>query len=112
MKTWLITGCSSGFGQRLALVVANRGDQVVATARNVAAILASLVAVEVATTTPASLPSKACPRRWRTSSDLSACGNLPLGPAAHGIAERKQAAFRKDIDTRRDVSIKTDLDRL
>lgn len=33
MKTWLITGCSSGFGQRLALAAAQRGDQVIATAR-------------------------------------------------------------------------------
>ena len=38
MKTWLITGCSSGFGQRLALAAAQRGDQVVATARDVRAI--------------------------------------------------------------------------
>ncbi|SFJ09268.1 NADP-dependent 3-hydroxy acid dehydrogenase YdfG [Sphingomonas sp. NFR04] len=40
MKTWLITGCSSGFGQRLALAAARRGDRVVATARNVEAIAA------------------------------------------------------------------------
>ena len=38
MKTWLITGCSSGFGQRLALAAAHRGDQVIATARNVKTI--------------------------------------------------------------------------
>ncbi|QDL94098.1 SDR family NAD(P)-dependent oxidoreductase (plasmid) [Paroceanicella profunda] len=37
--------------------------------------------------------------------------HLPLGPVAHGIAERKLAAFRKDIDTWRDVSINTDFDR-
>ena len=35
MKTWLITGCSSGFGQRLALAAVQRGDQVIATARDV-----------------------------------------------------------------------------
>ncbi|WP_245524547.1 SDR family NAD(P)-dependent oxidoreductase [Methylobacterium nonmethylotrophicum] len=35
MKTWLVTGCSSGFGQRLALAAARRGDQVIATARTV-----------------------------------------------------------------------------
>lgn len=34
MKTWLITGCSSGFGKSLAIAAAKRGDQVVATARN------------------------------------------------------------------------------
>ena len=38
MKTWLITGCSSGFGRRLALAAARRGDQVIATARTVATI--------------------------------------------------------------------------
>jgi NAD(P)-dependent dehydrogenase (short-subunit alcohol dehydrogenase family) len=38
MKTWLITGCSSGFGQRIALAAAQRGDQVIATARNVKTI--------------------------------------------------------------------------
>jgi NAD(P)-dependent dehydrogenase (short-subunit alcohol dehydrogenase family) len=35
MKTWLITGCSSGFGLRLVLAAAQRGDQVIATARDV-----------------------------------------------------------------------------
>jgi NAD(P)-dependent dehydrogenase (short-subunit alcohol dehydrogenase family) len=38
MKTWFITGCSSGFGRRLALAAALRGDQVIATARDVATI--------------------------------------------------------------------------
>ncbi|MCR0984869.1 oxidoreductase [Roseomonas populi] len=38
MKTWLITGSSSGFGQRLALAAVRRGNQVIATARNVKAI--------------------------------------------------------------------------
>lgn len=38
MKTWLITGCSSGFGRRLALAAARRGDLVIATARNVRTI--------------------------------------------------------------------------
>ena len=34
-KTWLITGCSSGFGKRLADAVAARGDNLIATARKV-----------------------------------------------------------------------------
>jgi len=38
MRTWLITGCSSGFGRRLALAAAQRGDQVIATARNLKTI--------------------------------------------------------------------------
>ena len=38
MRPWLITGCSSGFGERLALAAAQRGNQVVATARSVKSI--------------------------------------------------------------------------
>ena len=34
MKTWLITGCSSGLGRQLADAVAARGDRLVATARS------------------------------------------------------------------------------
>ena len=34
-KTWLITGCSNGLGYHLAEAVLNRGDQLVATARDV-----------------------------------------------------------------------------
>jgi NAD(P)-dependent dehydrogenase (short-subunit alcohol dehydrogenase family) len=36
--------------------------------------------------------------------------HLPLGPAAHAIAERKLEALRCDIDTWRDVTIATDFD--
>lgn len=32
-RVWLITGCSSGIGQDLALEVLSRGDKVIATAR-------------------------------------------------------------------------------
>ena len=32
-RTWLITGCSTGFGRVLAEVLLERGEQVVATAR-------------------------------------------------------------------------------
>lgn len=34
MKTWLITGCSSGLGRQLAEAVAARGDRLVVTARS------------------------------------------------------------------------------
>jgi NAD(P)-dependent dehydrogenase (short-subunit alcohol dehydrogenase family) len=37
-KTWFITGCSGGFGKLLAETAAARGDQVIATARNVASL--------------------------------------------------------------------------
>ena len=33
MKTWLITGCSSGFGKNLAEALLSEGEQVVVTAR-------------------------------------------------------------------------------
>ena len=42
-KTWLITGCSTGFGRALAEVLLERGEQVVATARR-PETLAALVA--------------------------------------------------------------------
>ncbi len=35
MKTWLITGCSTGFGRELARAVLAHGDQAVITARDV-----------------------------------------------------------------------------
>ncbi|KAI9838166.1 MAG: hypothetical protein M1837_002628 [Sclerophora amabilis] len=35
---WLITGCSTGFGREIALAALNRGDKVIATARNVTKI--------------------------------------------------------------------------
>ena len=34
MKTWLITGCSSGIGKGIAKAVLESGDQAVVTARN------------------------------------------------------------------------------
>ena len=38
MKTWLITGCSSGFGRSMAECALEMGDNVVVTARNLEAI--------------------------------------------------------------------------
>lgn len=38
MKTWLITGCSSGLGKQLAQAVAARGDRLIATARSTDAL--------------------------------------------------------------------------
>lgn len=35
---WLITGCSSGFGERFAYSILARGDKVIATARNLTKI--------------------------------------------------------------------------
>lgn len=37
-KTWFITGTSKGFGREWAQAALERGDRVVATARNVAAL--------------------------------------------------------------------------
>jgi NAD(P)-dependent dehydrogenase (short-subunit alcohol dehydrogenase family) len=38
MRTWIITGCSSGFGRTLAEAALGQGDQVVATARRTEAL--------------------------------------------------------------------------
>src|ERR1700689_4575533 len=38
MKTWFITGTSRGFGREWAIAALDRGDQVAATARNLAAL--------------------------------------------------------------------------
>ncbi|WP_347555435.1 oxidoreductase [Robbsia sp. KACC 23696] len=43
MRTWLITGCSTGLGRSLAEVLIEKGEQVIATARNPAS-LSDLVA--------------------------------------------------------------------
>ena len=37
-RTWLVTGCSTGFGRDFIPAILARGDQVVATARNLAAL--------------------------------------------------------------------------
>lgn len=42
MKTWFITGASRGFGARIAELALERGDNVVATARNAASITEKL----------------------------------------------------------------------
>ncbi len=42
MKTWFITGASRGFGCRIARLALERGDNVVATARNPAAVTQAL----------------------------------------------------------------------
>ncbi|RPB00999.1 NAD(P)-binding protein [Choiromyces venosus 120613-1] len=49
-KTWLITGCSSGFGSALALAVLASGDKLICTARNTTALthLTKLGAVALA----------------------------------------------------------------
>ena len=42
---WLITGCSSGFGEQFVHVLLERGDKVIATGRNAAARLNPLKAM-------------------------------------------------------------------
>lgn len=41
-QTWLITGCSSGFGEQFVRQLTTQGDQVVATGRNAETRLAHL----------------------------------------------------------------------
>lgn len=42
MAVWLITGCSSGFGEEFVYEILARGDKVIATGRNAATKLAHL----------------------------------------------------------------------
>lgn len=37
-KVWLVTGCSSGFGQLFVPAIVARGDKVIATARNISSL--------------------------------------------------------------------------
>jgi NAD(P)-dependent dehydrogenase (short-subunit alcohol dehydrogenase family) len=53
-RVWFITGCSSGFGRELSRAVLQRGDRLVATARDTAA-LAGLAALAPARLRPARL---------------------------------------------------------
>ncbi|MEO6716571.1 MAG: SDR family NAD(P)-dependent oxidoreductase, partial [Novosphingobium sp.] len=52
-KTWLITGCSTGFGRALAEVLLERGDNIVATARR----------LELLEPLTAAFPNRALPLR-------------------------------------------------
>jgi NAD(P)-dependent dehydrogenase (short-subunit alcohol dehydrogenase family) len=115
MKTWLLTGCSSGFGQRLALAAAKRGDRVIATARNVTTIKEMATSSrkhyrETNNGSQAGDPDKAIAVILQAVDADDAPLHLPLGPIAHAIAERKLAAFRSDIDAWRDITIATDFD--
>ena len=77
-KTWLITGCSTGFGRLLAQAALDRGDQVVATARN-----------------PATLSdmAKAFPKTARTT----ALDVTKAGDADKAVAMAEEAFGRLDI---------------
>ena len=77
-KTWLITGCSTGFGRLLAQAALDRGDQVVATARD-----------------PATLSdmAKAFPKTARTV----ALDVTKAGDADKAVALAEQAFGRLDI---------------
>lgn len=77
-KTWLITGCSTGFGRLLAKAALDRGDQVVATARN-PATLADL--------------AKAFPKTARTT----ALDVTKPGDAEKAVALAEQAFGRLDV---------------
>lgn len=120
MKTWLITGCSRGFGQRLALAATQRGDQVIATARNVKTIEEMAEPLYAASSrrhyrrtnngNQAGGPDEAIAEILHAVDADDAPLHPPLGTSAHSIAERKLAAFRSDIDAWRDNTTATDFD--
>ena len=65
MKTWFITGTSRGFGRERAIATLDRGDKVVATARDLAT-LDELVA---------KYGARSCPSSW-----TSPTGRRPSRP--------------------------------
>ncbi|MEO3772117.1 SDR family NAD(P)-dependent oxidoreductase [Micromonospora sp. B9E7] len=123
IENWLLTGCTSGFGQRLALAGAQRGDQVIAAAHGVKTIveMAEPFGGRMITlpldVTDAAAANAAVATAVETFGGFDeavdadeAPLHLPLSPIAYSIAERKLAALRSDIDARRDITIATDFD--
>ena len=47
MKTWLITGCSSGIGRGIAKAVLKKGDNAVVTARDTSKIANLVVNIQI-----------------------------------------------------------------
>lgn len=77
-KVWLITGCSSGFGRTLAEAALERGDRVVATARNTASLL------ELAA-------------RWPATAHLAELDVTDTAQCAAVVAETVQVFGRLDV---------------
>jgi NAD(P)-dependent dehydrogenase (short-subunit alcohol dehydrogenase family) len=81
--TWLITGCSSGFGREIARAALARGDHVVATARRSEALTDLVAAGAVATSLDVTDP-EACHRAVETALERFGRIDVLVNNAGHG----------------------------
>lgn len=101
-KTWLITGCSTGFGRAMAEVLLERGDNVVATARRpevlealVAAFPDHALALRLDVTRPAEIAEAVAAARTRFGQVDALVNN-----AGHGLLALVEDGA---LDTARDM---------
>ncbi|MCX4418474.1 hypothetical protein [Streptomyces mirabilis] len=73
MRTWFITGTSSGFGRQMTELLLERGDRVAATLRNPVRL--------------DDLAARHGDRLWRAGAMLRTCGSVP-GGRAKGVPSR------------------------
>lgn len=106
MKTWFITGASRGFGVRIARLALDRGDNVVATARNAAAVTAALgehpnllaVALDVTSDEQAKAAAAAAVARFgRIDVLLNNAGFGLLGAVEEASAAEVEAVYRTNV---------------
>ncbi|HEY9235323.1 MAG TPA: oxidoreductase [Phenylobacterium sp.] len=106
MKTWFITGASRGFGGRVAALALERGDNVVATARNAAAVTERLgdnprllaVALDVTDETQAQTAAAAAIDRFGAIDVLlNNAGFGLLGAVEEATAEEVERLYRTNV---------------
>jgi NAD(P)-dependent dehydrogenase (short-subunit alcohol dehydrogenase family) len=101
-RTWLITGCSSGFGRHLAEVVLERGDRLVATARRpetlddlVARDPGRVLAVALDVTRPERLPAAVAAVHERFGAVDVLVNNAGFGSV--GAVEELEAGHLREV---------------
>ncbi|MET0314730.1 MAG: oxidoreductase [Hansschlegelia sp.] len=106
MKTWLITGASRGFGALIAKQALDRGDKVVATARNPETVARAFgdhpnllaVALDVSEEAQAKAAAAAAAERFgRIDVLLNNAGFGLLGAIEENSAEDVEAVFRTNV---------------
>jgi len=106
MKTWFITGASRGFGARVAALALARGDNVVATARNLDQLEAALgrrenllaVALDVTNEVQAVSAAAAAVERFGAIDVLlNNAGFGLLGAVEEATAEEVEAVYRTNV---------------
>jgi NAD(P)-dependent dehydrogenase (short-subunit alcohol dehydrogenase family) len=99
-NVWLVTGCSSGFGRAIALAVIDRGDTLIATARD-ASTLADLVELAPDRVTPMALDvTDAAQIRSCVNDAISKHGRIDVlvNNAGAGLIGALEEITREQID--------------